>query len=451
MRDYFDWLRDSANRLLINQTRLWYDRNPGFSEIFLGWSRLLLAFLMLLMYILVGGQSYQSVDARSTAIQFRNISPLLHLIPLDFIAFIVYVFNWQNLRYAFPIIGALISVLLAGAFYVKDIYNLKQIPDALRYVLSSMFAVHYPQIRIDNGQKEIARKETNLIDAIGGPGYALIQPGNAVLFSKLRQVSRNIITQSVLMTRFETIGPVTNLDDQDGYVEDMQVISRDGIQIRVRDIRFRYRILSETVDGRPVVRSEQNPYPFSRRAFIDLSYYLAVNEQGLVSWGQSVKGVVLGVIEDYIASHTVDYLTAPRNYQRDPRQEVIELIFGPGLTAALRNAGTKLLWVDIGHFDIIAEDVDRERINLWAADWEGDAEVMRAESEAKRMAYQELGRSEGQAEMLMGIAQALQSIDLNANHAQNVRHVLLARTAQILEAMRDNRPENPQSGGGAAR
>jgi hypothetical protein len=310
-----------------------------------------------------------------------------------------------------------------------------------------LFAVDYPHIHIDNGQKVIPRKEINLIDAIGGPGYAMIQPGNAVLFHKLRKVSRNIITQSVLMTRFETIGPITNLDDQDGYVEKMEVVSRDGIKIEVREIRFRYRILSEMVNGQPVARSRENPYPFSRTAFIDLSYYLSVNETGLISWGQAVRQMVTSVIEDYVNSHTVDYLTAPRDHQRDPRHEITERMFGPGLTGSLRRAGTQLQWVDIGHFDIIAEDVDRERIGLWAADWVGDAEVKKALSEANRMASIELGRAEGQAEMLVGIAQALKNIDMEGNRAQSIRHVLLARTAQILEAMHDNRLEDKPSGG----
>ncbi len=54
----------------------------------------------------------------------------------------------------------MVSVIIAGAFFVKDIYNLKQFSDALRYVTSSMFAYHYPHLNIDNGQKQINRKET---------------------------------------------------------------------------------------------------------------------------------------------------------------------------------------------------------------------------------------------------------------------------------------------------
>ena len=444
----FNDFKDFLNSPIFKETRVWYDRNPGFGEQFLGLMRFVLAVLLLLMFVLMGGDFFQNVNSRAIAIQVRAISPLLHLFPVEFIAFVIYIFTWENLRFALPVFGAIASVIIAGAFFVKDIYNLKQFSDGLRYILASLFSINLPHLNIDNGQKQIARKETNLIDAIGGPGYAMIQPGNAVLFHKLRKVSRNIITQSVLMTRFERVGSVTNLDDQDGHVEEMQVVSRDGIQIKVRDIRFRYRILSETVNGQPVPRTRENPYPFSRQAYIDLSYYLSVNKDGQISWGQTVREMIADVIEDYVNSHTVDYLTAPRGHERDPRREINERMFGPGLTSALRSAGTDLQWVDIGHFDIVAEEVDQERINLWAADWVGDASVKKAYSEARRTSYQELGRAEGQAEMLVSIAQAVDGIDLTGNRAKNIRHVLLARTAQILEAMHDNRMEDsPPSAG----
>jgi hypothetical protein len=349
------------------------------------------------------------------------------------------------LRFALPVVGALISVIIAGAYYVRDIYDLKQIEDALRYVFSSMFAIAYPHIRIDHGEKEIPRKETNLIDAIGGPGYALIQPGNGVLFRKLRKVSRNIITQTVFMTRFETIGPITNLDDQDGYIESTRAVSRDGIAIRIQDIRYRYRLLPEMVNGKPVERTMENPYPFSHQAFIDLSYYLSVGENGQTQWDQAVKMTVSGVVEDYVSSHTVDVLTAPRSYAYDPRQEIKQLLFGPGTTNALRGMGTQLLWMDMGHFDIEDETIDSERINLWAADWEGDADIKRAESEAMRISLQEQGRAEGQAEMLQEITRSLQNIDISGNRAQSIRQMLLVYTARIMDAMHDNLLEDNSS------
>ncbi len=81
---------------IFKETRVWYDRNPGFGEQFLGLMRMLLALLLLLMFVLLGGDFFQNVYARDLALQAREISPLLHLIPVDFIAFVIYIFTWEK-------------------------------------------------------------------------------------------------------------------------------------------------------------------------------------------------------------------------------------------------------------------------------------------------------------------------------------------------------------------
>lgn len=56
--------------------------------------------------------------------------------------------------------------------------------------------------------------------------------------------------------------------------------------------------------------------------------------------------------------------------------------------------------------------------------------------EAQRIAYQDIGRAEAQAEVLMSIIHALDDIDLAAEDKnRNIRKIILLRTAQVLEAM----------------
>ena len=57
--------------------------------------------------------------------------------------------------------------------------------------------------------------------------------------------------------------------------------------------------------------------------------------------------------------------------------------------------------------------------------------------DAQRMALQERGRSEAQAELLRNITASLREANLQPDHPENVRKILLVRTAQILEGMRD--------------
>jgi hypothetical protein len=57
------------------------------------------------------------------------------------------------------------------------------------------------------------------------------------------------------------------------------------------------------------------------------------------------------------------------------------------------------------------------------------------------MAYEELGRGEGQAYVLMSIIQALEEAKQEGDLQQNQRALYLARIARLLEGM--NRPSLP--------
>jgi len=51
------------------------------------------------------------------------------------------------------------------------------------------------------------------------------------------------------------------------------------------------------------------------------------------------------------------------------------------------------------------------------------------------MIYQEIGRAEGQAELIMSIINALNAAGLVGAPAVNRQRIVLTRTAQILEAL----------------
>lgn len=487
-------LRTFFTKSLPEAVGAWYHSNPGYGEIYLGLLRRLLALLIVLMFIFIGGVVFERVDVVGIVRRAREVDVFLRFFPAEVEQLVVFLLSWENLRYIFPVLGALACVLVAGAYFVKDIYHLKNLKDALRYVVSSMFAWRYPRLNIDNGQKQIPPKQINLLDVIGGPGYIMIQPGNVVLFRKLRKISRNALTTSFMMTRFETIGMVASLDDQHGYVEKVEVMTRDGILVRVRDINFRYRLESERVNDRPMVRTPNRPYPFLSTAIDNMAYNLSVREKDapppavasqpkaaqsaeaksarkdeknaaaekrrapareveLTTWNDYVSIQVRGVIEDYINAHTIDSLTAPRENQQDPRGDIRDAMFTPEFTRRLTGNGTQLLWVDIGHFDIVDNKVDEERVGVWAAEWIGNAAVERAFGDAKRTAWQEQGRAEGQAEMIVAISEALRQMPgmenrsssekdtekTDKNRRQNLRAILLARVAQVLDAMRETR------------
>jgi hypothetical protein len=100
--------------------------------------------------------------------------------------------------------------------------------------------------------------------------------------------------------------------------------------------------------------------------------------------------------------------------------------------------------MDIGQFEIddldenkVMDPVDETRTKFWAAHWIGNAKTIRSYGEAKHLMYQELARAEAQAEMIMSITDAMRNSSFGPDTAETLRHIFLARTAQILEALRD--------------
>jgi hypothetical protein len=301
-----------------------------------------------------------------------------------------------------------------------------------------MFGMLYPTLRIDGGKKDIPAGEINLLDAIGGPGTVLIEPGNAVIFRKLNEASDVSITQAYFMEPFEEIGSIASLEDQEGLLDNVMSVTRDGIRVRLRDVHFRYRIVPMIVDGRMINRTLESPYPYSEEAMRSMAYNLSINADGPDPWSAAVHRMVRAAITDYIMQNTIDHLTAPQTGTDSPRAGMRIELFSENRQATLRNLGAELVWIDVGHIDIEAEEVDQQRIETWASAWVGDAKKARAYSDAIRLAYTEMARGEAQAEMILAIANAFEGIDLTTSSKENLRKLIMVRTAQILDALHDN-------------
>lgn len=414
--------------------------NPAMVQTLFGLLRLLLAFSILVSFSLIGGYMFEQVDAVAIAQRIHDTNPLLHPMPMWMLRSIIYVFHPDNARYMLLPLAATLTIVIGAAYFVSDVYHLSSPKLGLRYVVASLFAFRYPTLTVDGGKKVIQPGKVNLLDAIGGPGYLLIQPGNAVLFRTLRRPSRTSVTSSYFMSPFETLGQIASLDDQHGCIEEIATVSRDGIQITLREIHFRFRILPEMCSGRPVLRSQDNPFPFSEDAMQTIIYNLPVTVDGQDPWRSAVTRSVTEAIAGYVNSQGIDFLTAPRERGLDPRGRLHEELAAHN-REALRNLGAELIWIDVGRFDIHQPEVDFKRVDYWSAGWESSARMVHAEGEAKRLAYRELGRAYAQSELIKTLIQAINSSQPKGAEKENLRSLMLFRTAQILDAIRERSKE----------
>jgi hypothetical protein len=357
---------------------------------------------------------------------------------MEFKYFVIILNGQPIFRYLFVLLVALAGAFSAGVRYVQDIYNLGNYGIAALYLLASFGGIGYPKLVISEGQKKVSRGKVNRLELIGGPGYITIRPGNAILTERLHNPAGVYSAGTFFALRFEMIVTTLNLDDQHGIVSLVPSVTKDGIAVTVRDIQFRYRVWSgQRVTNTTAGRNPTNPYPYTIQAVRNMTYNRSVTVDGLTPWHDAVKGVIVGSITEYIAKHKLDQITAPRYVEGDdPRREIGNQLQTPTVRDKLKDVGAQLLWYDIGHFDVDNKAVSEQRVNTWKAGWIGNAKVTRAYGDAQRIAYQEIGRAEAQAEVLMSIAHAFDDIDLAKEQKdRNIRNIVLMRTAQVLETL----------------
>jgi hypothetical protein len=165
--------RSSFFRNQYQQIKQLLQDNAIYNELFWIILRWIILFIGLILIAALGGVLFETIDTNNVAENLRATVPLFSVFPMFILRPLVFVFDSSVFRYMIPAITALVGVLIAGAAFVKDVYELDSLRLGLHYVTASLFGMDYPRLVIDGGQKVIAEGETNLLDAIGGPGSAI--------------------------------------------------------------------------------------------------------------------------------------------------------------------------------------------------------------------------------------------------------------------------------------
>lgn len=353
--------------------------------------------------------------------------------------------GWKYLSLALSVV---IGILLGAVLYLKDIYEIPEFGRVLKYLLSAIFPCWQilgwdpgwmASLKVSGGRREIADGEINTLDRIGGPGRLIVEPGNVVILETLLAPARILGAGEHRIRKGEIVKDVIALEEFSGRVDKITASTQDGIDVKVTEVEFRFCINPATQTS--VSRTRQNPYPFSRKSVYDLVYNRNVSVDGTTGdWKAAVQGVIKRIIAEHISAHDLDTLLSPAVRDSHPMFELRQKFFEPQSQEKIKNAGAKLLWVNIGNFAAEADDIEKQRLQVWLAKQSGVEKLLHAQGEAEKISSRERGRAEAQAILLRSIAQALQEVDTGgkldkAKTAKNLWNIVMARTAQILESM----------------
>lgn len=424
-----------------NGIRGWFSSNTAILPTMIGLFNLFILFFgAILFFGVIGSLIFEPVDWRKLAVDVRAVNPFFHSMPDIFFFF----FNSVTLKFMVAPIAGITCIWVAAACFVQDTYGLKRFRDGLHYILSAIFFMLVPSLSIENGQKDLKRGETNLIDSIGGPGILSIQTGNVAVTAELLQPNRAVGQGNILLNPFETVVETATLEDHQDLIEELKTVTVDGIQVKVVNVVYRYRLLPDNGERTTTGQTISNPFPFTGNNLLRMAFNRHVQNGAVVTWPASVRTTVRSGITDFVNSRTIDFLTSPRTDAMDPRAELRNDLLLGDIRGRLRENGTELLWIDAGHIDIIDPSVDSNRLDLWSAGWIGDANQIKAIGDAKRLAYQELGRAEAQADYILAITSSLEKFEMSKKPKEALRSLLLMRTSQLLDAMAEKMKSSDQ-------
>jgi len=314
---------------------------------------------------------------------------------------------------AFVVGGPLLAVMLASSEYIlalHEVHGLRR-GDALRVLWSLIMGINYPWMIIEDG-KVTQSKPAGILPVIGGPGFAVIHAGNAVVFEQSGKISQIAGSGLVLLKRYERIRAIFELRPLGETRETENVLTKDRIPLTiVMGVGFQIEP-KEVTDQRPESFIEPNGEALSEVIGTLYKTYRATLEKAVYytppdGWGVKTPGAAQNLLRDIIATYNFDEIFKrvgevegePGGFDPDQRTiKEIENKIMERLSAAAPKWGAQAQGVDIREIRI-REDVLEKMLDWWRAEWEKRIAIKEAEGQREAL----FRKAEGEAGAIIAV------------------------------------------------
>jgi regulator of protease activity HflC (stomatin/prohibitin superfamily) len=307
--------------------------------------------------------------------------------------------------------GILVMPILVSLMddFVRAVYGLKDRGEggsALRRLLFGMSSFR-PYLIIQDGKRPDDKEP---LMRMGGPGSLVVYKDSAIVLEKAGKLTRVVKPGFGKLEDFERVWDVIDLRPH-RWVYDVSAMSKDGISVTCQaDVTFQ-------IDDGGQAPSEKEPFPATEQAI----FYAATRkwmreptreDDQMFDWARrAIIGMTEGALRSILAGYLLDQILGPAESDLDigHHRKRIKEVLEENLRTQFSNVGAKVISVELG--DIKVEDkIVQQQIEAWQAFWQKWARERKAEGEAARLQAVEAAKAQAQADMIVAITQAFQSL-----------------------------------------
>lgn len=312
-------------------------------------------------------------------------------------------FDLLLVRDMLPALAVLGALAFIGADFMQAVYGLKSRRQGWECVKRRLFGVHSrkPYLLIKEGKRPADDRDP--LVRVGGPGNLVIYNDSAVVLEKAGRLTRVVKKGLAKLDNFEKVWDVVDLRPQH-WLHDVSAMTRDGLPVHCQaDITF------QIEDGGQASTNDE-PYPAVEQAiFVAATRKWMREADQAVDWAGRAIRMTEGALRNILATYLLDQLVGTAGANQAPaRAEILDKLRAE-LSKSFPEIGLKLVQVALGDITV-RDEVARQQIEAWQALWKRWVKEREAEGEAARLQAVEAAKAQAQAEMIIEITQAFQSL-----------------------------------------
>jgi regulator of protease activity HflC (stomatin/prohibitin superfamily) len=269
----------------------------------------------------------------------------------------------------------------------------------------------------------------------GGPGFLSVGHDNAVVIAHHGILTKILGPGFHRLKPFEKVWDVVDLRPQRRGIV-VKANTRDGIPVSCEaDIRF------HLDNGEQAARHALQFTEYSRKSVLNVTTQKVVlapdKEQRFTDWRKRIaSGVLDGQIRNWIERRRMDELLAP-NLKGTPVVEQMQT----EVEAAVREIGLSLgvfvEHVDIKSLDPDTDEISKQWLELWKAEWDQIQHKREAEAKAKGTEIVKLARLRAKADLVVNVLRNMERLDdKDREYLKDSRYLETLVFLRFIEAVR---------------